>query len=165
MGNVRWAGRTLDGPVTGKERLRREVRAMIIGTAPMSTAPVSLSLRLLGVHPGGVRLERLLALLEGLLAGRPPAGAEDIPLDDLREPVPELDQVDLVLLELGVGEVVLVVLLLHLPEEVLALVHDLLVLVVASRLELRPDLLLPGQHRAGQQRGGPGHVQDLAPEL
>src|SRR5487761_234143 len=99
------------------------------------TSATSLSLRLLGVHPGRVRLERLLALLEGLLAGRPPAGAEDIPLDDLREPVPELDEVDLVLLELGVGEVVLVVLLLDLHEEVRALVDDLLVLVVACRLE------------------------------
>src|SRR5258708_39039784 len=97
----------------------------------MVTAEPSLSLRLLGVDPRGIRLERLLALVEDLLTGRPLTGAEDIPLHDLGEPVPQLDQVDLVLLELGVGEVVLVVLFLQLPEEVLALVDDLLVLIVA----------------------------------
>src|ERR1700684_3297640 len=102
--------------------------------APACAAP-SLPLRLLGVDPGRVRLERLIALVEELLAGFPAAGAEDVPVDDLREPVPQLDQVDLVLLALGVGDVVLVVLLLHLPEEVLPLVDELLVLVVARRLE------------------------------
>src|ERR1700733_656407 len=96
----------------------------------MVTAEPSLSLRLLGVDPGRIRLERLLALVEELFAGRPAAGAEGVPLDDLGEPVSQLDQVDLVLLQLGVGEVVRVPLLLHLPEEVLALVDDLLVLVV-----------------------------------
>src|SRR3984957_19492749 len=106
-----------------------EVRAMAAVTAE-SSAGTSLPLRLLSVDPGRVRLERLLALVEELLAGLPAAGAEDVPVDDLREPVAQLDQVDLVLLELGVGEVVLVVLLLHLPQEVLALVDDLLVLVV-----------------------------------
>src|SRR5580693_9526164 len=106
---------------------------MVTGT--VSTGATSLPLRLLGVDPGGVGLERLLAPVEELLAGGATAGAEDIPVDDLREPVPELDEVDLVLLELGVSEVVLVVLLLHLPQEVLALVDDLLVLVVARRLE------------------------------
>ena len=129
------------------------------------TADPSLSLRLLGVDPGRIGLERLLALVEELLAGGPSAGAEGIPLDDLRQPVPQLDQVDLVLLELGVGEVVLVVLLLHLPEEVLALVDDLLVLVVARRLEHGEYLRLPGQHRDGHQHGRPGHVRDLAPQL
>src|ERR1700741_2866054 len=98
------------------------------------TDPASLSFRLLGVDPCRVGLERLLALLEVPLAGRPPAAAEPTPLDDLREPVLELDEVDLVLLKLGVGEVVLVVLLLDLPQEVLALVDDLLVLVVAGGL-------------------------------
>src|ERR1700739_4259133 len=97
-----------------------------------AVAPVapSVTLGLLGVAPGGVRLKRLLAVLEGPLAGRLSAGTERIPLDDLRVPVPELDEVHLVLLKLGVGEVVLVVLLLKLPQEVLALVDDLLVLVV-----------------------------------
>src|SRR6478609_898993 len=104
------------------------------GGRPMAQAS-SLPFCLLGVDPGRVRLERLLALVQELLASRPPARAEEIPFDDLREPVLELDQVDLVLLKLSVGEVVLVVLLLHLPEEVLALVDDLLVLVVARRLE------------------------------
>src|SRR5580704_17139374 len=118
-------GSTPDGP----DR-RREMRTMTV-----VTAGPSLSLRLLGVDPSRICLKRLLALLQKLFAGRPPAGAEGIPLDDLREPVPQLDQVNLVLLKLGVGEVVLVVLLLHLPEEVLALVDDLLVLVVAGRLE------------------------------
>src|ERR1700742_2845477 len=116
---------------------------MVTGTAtvPLNTASLSLvntaslSLGLLGVDPGRVRLKRQLALLEELLAGRPPAGAEYIPLDDLHEPVLELDEVDLVLLKLGVGEVVLGVLLLELPEEILALVDDLLVLVVAGCLE------------------------------
>src|SRR5579863_6522434 len=133
-------------------------------TSDPGAAP-SLSLRLLGVDPGRVRLERLLALVEGLLAGPPAAGAEDVPLDDLREPVPQLDEVDLVLLEFGVGEVVLVVLLQHLPQEVLALVDDLLVLVVARRLERGAHLRLAREHGAGHQHGRTGHVGDLAPQL
>src|SRR6185312_10166347 len=96
------------------------VNAVPLNTVPLNTG--SLPLGLLGIDPGRVRLERQLALLEELLAGRPPAGAEDIPLDDLRKPVLELDEVDLVLLKLGVGEVVVVVLLLDLPEDVLAVV-------------------------------------------
>src|ERR1700721_1531362 len=98
---------------------------MTTATAATAATAPSLSLRLLGVDPGRVSLKRLLALLEELLAGRPPAGAEDVTLDDLREPVPELDEVDLVLLKLGVGEVRIVVLLLHLPQAAPALVGAL----------------------------------------
>src|ERR1700761_750595 len=108
---------------------QKEVRTVSIETTATPETP-SVPLGLLGVDPGRVRLKRLLAPLEGPLARRLPAGAEHIPLDDLREPVPELDEVHLVLLKLGVSEVVLVVLLLELPQEVLALVDDLVVLVV-----------------------------------
>src|ERR1700691_1174586 len=80
------------------------------------------TLRLLGVYPGGVRLQRLLAPLEGLFRGLPPVGVEDVALPHLGEPVAQLDEVDLVFLELRVGEVVLGVLLLHLLEEILAAV-------------------------------------------
>src|SRR5260370_15672410 len=84
----------------------------------------SLSFPLLCVDAGGIRLKRLLARLEGLLGRRPAVRAEDVALSHLREPVPQLDQVDLVLLKLRVGEVVLVVFLLHLAKEVRALVDD-----------------------------------------
>jgi hypothetical protein len=62
-----------------------------------ATAGLSRSIRLLGVDPSRIRFERLLTLLEELLAKRPPASSEDIPGDDLRKPLPQLDQVDLVL--------------------------------------------------------------------
>src|SRR5262249_48055317 len=58
---------------------------------------MSFPLPLLGVNPGRVRLEHLLAGLERPLGGRPPISAEGVALDHLREPVPQLHQVDLVL--------------------------------------------------------------------
>ena len=79
----------------------------------------SLTLRFLGVHPRGVGLERLLALVERLLDRLPSVRVERVTLPDLGEPVAQLDQVDLVLLEFGVGEVVRGVLVFDLLEEVL----------------------------------------------
>src|SRR5262249_48782165 len=119
----------------------------------------------LRVHPSRVGLQRLLALGDPFLRRLQASRAEDVALADPFQPVLQLDQVDLVLLQLGVGEVIGVVLLIQLREEVLALVQDLLVLVITGRLELGPDLLLPGEDRAGQQGRGPGHLEDLAPEL
>jgi hypothetical protein len=50
-------------------------------------------------------------------------------------------------------------------KEVLAAVDDLLVLVVARRLEGRHHLGRARQHRARHQHGRPAHVEDLTAQL
>src|SRR6185437_1132419 len=117
------------------------------------------------VHAGGVVVQRLLAGLQCLLRLRAPAGAERIALAHPGEPIPQLDEIDLVLLKLRVGEVIRQVFLFHLGQEILAAVHDLFVLVVPRGLERSPYLGLTGQHTGGQQRRRPAHVQDLAAQL
>src|SRR5580704_8416905 len=117
------------------------------------------------VDPCRVVVQRLLAGLEGLLRLGTAGRAERVPRPDPGEPGAQLDQVDLVLLEFGVGEVVGHVLLLHLAQEVLAAVDDLLVLVVPGGLEGRPHFLLARQDAAGQERRRALHVEDLAAQL
>src|SRR6202046_3048 len=117
------------------------------------------------VDPRRVVVQRLLAGLEGLLRLGAAGRAERGPRPHPGEPGPQLDQIDLVLLELGVGEVVGHVLLLHLAQEVLAAVDDLLVLVVPGGLERRPHFLRARQDAAGQQRRRALHVEDLAAQL
>jgi drug/metabolite transporter (DMT)-like permease len=151
-------GQVYRGPAHGM-RDRRCGRMSELAIGP------SLSFPFLGVDAAGVRLERLLARVKGLLGRRPAVRAEDVALGHLREPVPQLDQVDLVLLKLRVGEVVLVVFLLHLAKEVRALVDDFLVLVVAGRLERVAHLGLAGQHGARQQHRRTGHVEDFPAQL
>src|ERR1700728_1015440 len=80
------------------------------------------ALCLLGIYPRRVSLEGLIAVLDPFFRCLSPGGAEGVALAHSFQPVLQLDEVDLVLLELGVGEVGLVGLLLHLPEEVMALV-------------------------------------------
>src|SRR5215469_13259402 len=110
--------------------------------------PGSVTVGFAGIYLGCVGFQRLLAFLDRLFRRVPPVGAEDVAVAHLGEPVAQLDQVDLVLLELGVGEVAGCVLLHHLGKEVLAAVHDFLVLVVPCRLERVMDLRATGQYLA-----------------
>jgi len=73
--------------------------------------------------------------------------------------------VDLVLLQFGETEVLGRELLVDAGQEVLALVDDLLVLVVARRLEGRRHVRTARDHRAAEQHRGPGHLEDLVPQL
>ena len=67
----------------------------------------SVALRFLGVNPGRIGFKGELALLDRLLGRLPAVRVERVTLSHLGEPVAQLDQVDLVLLEFGVSEVVL----------------------------------------------------------
>src|SRR6266702_3612587 len=125
----------------------------------------SVAVGFLGVDPGRVLLQRLPAPLERPLRGRAAAGPEHVALPDPGEPLLQLVQVDLVLLQLREGVVAGHVLLLYLRQEVLTAVHDLLVLVVPGRLERRVHLLRPGQDGTREQHRRPAHVEDLAAQL
>src|SRR5690242_879999 len=92
-----------------------------------SVCPSLVDVRLLRVDAGCVPFQRLLTGDEGGLGRLAPVGAEYVAVADPGEPVLQLDQVDLVLFQFRVGEVLRDVLLLHLRQEVLAPVDDLLV--------------------------------------
>ena len=72
------------------------------------------------------------------------------------KPAFQLGEIDVVLLEFGVGEVLFVVLLAQLSQEILAAIDDLFVLVVARRVEHLEQVPL------ARQRGGVEEVRGTA---
>src|ERR1700734_2603509 len=93
--NMEWwrpDGADLTGPLHHRDRDGRYGLMSEMAIGP------SLSFSFLGVDAGGIRLERLLARGKGLLGRRPAVRAEDVAVGHLGEPVPQLNQVDLVLL-------------------------------------------------------------------
>src|SRR5664279_4098205 len=121
----------------------------------------SVAVGLLGVHAGRVTLQLDRAPTQRLERRYPARGREHIALRHLREPVHQLHMIDLVLLQLRETEMTRHELLLDTGEEVLALIHDLLILVVTGGPERRDDLALAGQYGTGQQHRGPVHGQYL----
>ena len=122
-------------------------------------------LGLLGVDTGGVLLEHLLTFAERRFGFGPTGGSEPVPRLHLLQPVDQLGVVDLVLLELGIGEVLLGVFLLHFGQEALAAVDDLLVLIGPGSLEGVQDALVTRQHGRLEQHAGSVHRHDLALQL